>query len=169
MTTERPMPPLNADELQTLEGWLDFHRFTLASKCEGLDDAQAATPSLSPSPLTLMGLVQHLSEVERAWFRVLFAGEELEPIYGPKPGPAAHDGGFDIAEGATLSGALDTWRAEVAACRAAVADREPTDIVPFMGQEVTLRWVYAHLIEEYARHNGHADLLREAIDGTTGV
>ncbi|MDE9364702.1 DinB family protein [Luteipulveratus sp. YIM 133132] len=169
MTTERPMPPLDADEIATLEGWLDFHRSTLEAKCAGLDDAQAATASVPPSPLTLVGLVQHLSEVERTWFRVLVAGESLDTLYGPKADPSDHEGGFEVADGATLTGALGTWRTEVAASRAACSGRAASQTVPFMGARVTLRWVYVHLIEEYARHNGHADLLRERIDGATGV
>lgn len=80
---ERPMPPLNADERTTLESWLDYHRGTLAVKCDGLDDGQATTASVPPSGLTLTGLVQHLAEVERNWFRRVFAGEQAPPIYEP--------------------------------------------------------------------------------------
>jgi hypothetical protein len=129
-TIDRPMPPLNADERSTLEGWLDFHRATLAMKCEGIDDKQAAAASVPPSGFTLTGLVQHLAEVERNWFRRVLAGEHAPPI---------------------------------------CAARALTDTGRFTGQDVSLRWIYVHLIEEYARHNGHADLIRERIDGTTGV
>jgi hypothetical protein len=83
-TIERPLPALNADERTTLEGWLDFHRATLAIKCEGLDDAQAAVASVPPSGFTLTGLVQHLAEVERNWFRRVLAGEQAWPIYDPQ-------------------------------------------------------------------------------------
>ena len=169
MTTERAIPPLNADELTTLEGWLDYQRSTLEGRCADLTDEQAATASVEPSPLTLIGLVQHLAEVERAWFQGTVAGRSFEPIHGPKPDPNGHEGGFDIAPGATLSGALATWRAEVASSREAYAGRTTADTSPFMGAEVTLRWVLIHLIEEYARHNGHADLIRERIDGVTGA
>ena len=80
---ERPLPPLNADERTTLEAWLDFHRATLAMKCEGLDDEQAVAASVPPSGFTLTGLVQHMAEVERNWFRRVLAAEQAPPIYGP--------------------------------------------------------------------------------------
>ena len=168
-TIERPLPALNADERTTLEGWLDFHRATLAIKGEGLDDAQAAVASVPPSGFTLTGLVQHLAEVERNWFRRVLAGEQARPIYDPQADPHGPDGGFDVAEGATLRSALVTWHAEVARARENCADRVLTDTGRFMEQDVSLRWIYVHMIEEYARHNGHADLVRERIDGTTGV
>ncbi len=128
------MPPLNTDERTTLESWLDFHRTTLAMKCEGLDDKQAAVASVPPSGLTLTGL-----------------------------------GGFELAEDATLRDALATWRAEIARAREHCAERALADTGRFMEQDVNLRWIYVHMIEEYARHNGHADLLRERIDGAAGV
>jgi uncharacterized damage-inducible protein DinB len=167
-TIERPMPPLNADERTTLESWLDFHRVTLAMKCEGLDDEQAAAPA-PPSGLTLTGLVQHMAEVERNWFRRVLAGEQAPPIYDPAADPDGPDGGFQLAGSASLRGALATWRAEIDRAREHCAERALTDTGRFMQQDVSLRWIYVHMIEEYARHNGHADLLRERIDGTTGV
>ena len=165
----RPMPPLDADERSTLEGWLDFHRATLALKCDGLDDQQAATAAVPPSAFTLTGLVQHLAEVERNWFRRVLAGEQAPPLFDPDADPDGPDGGFELAEGATLAAALDTWRGEVDAARARCTDRALDDTGRLGGQPVSLRWIYVHLIEEYARHNGHADLLRERIDGVTGV
>lgn len=163
------MPPLNTDERSTLESWLDFHRATLAMKCEGLAAEQAATVPVPPSTLTLTGLVQHMAEVERAWFRRVFAEEEAPPLYDPQADSRGPEGGFELAEGATLVDALATWQAEIARAREICADRSPADTGRFMGQDVSLRWVYVHMIEEYARHNGHADLLRERIDGATGV
>jgi uncharacterized damage-inducible protein DinB len=163
------MPPLNADERTTLESWLDFHRATLAMKCEGLDDKQAAVASAPPSPFTITGLVQHMAEVERNWFGRVLAGEQAPPIYDPQADPDAPDGGFELAAGATLGHALATWREEIARAREHCADRGLADTGRFMGQEVSLRWIYVHMIEEYARHNGHADLVRERIDGATGV
>ncbi|MFE6687592.1 DinB family protein [Streptomyces sp. NPDC057743] len=168
-TIDRPIPPLNVDKRTTLEGWLDFHRTTLAMKCDGLDDEQAAVASVPPSGFTLMGLVQHMAEVERNWFRRVFAGEEAPPLYDPQADLNGPDGGFELAESATLRDALATWRAEIARARECCADRALTDTGRFMGQDVNLRWIYVHMIEEYARHNGHADLLRERIDGATGV
>ncbi|MCX3061529.1 DinB family protein [Streptomyces beihaiensis] len=168
-SVNRPMPPLNADERATLEGWLDFHRATLAMKCEGLDDERAAVASVPPSEFTLTGLVQHMAEVERYWFRRVLAGEQAPPIHDPQADPHGPSGGFDLAEGATLGDALSTWREEIARAREHCADRPLTDTGRFMKQDVNLRWIYVHMIEEYARHNGHADLLRERIDGATGV
>ena len=168
-TIDRPLPPLNADERTTLESWLDFHRATLAMKCEGIDDKQAAEPSVPPSGFTLTGLVQHLAEVERNWFRRVLAGQDAPPIYDPQADPNGPDGGFDLTENATLSAARATWQEEIARARDLCAARALTDTGRFMDQDVSLRWIYVHLIEEYARHNGHADLIRERIDGTTGV
>jgi hypothetical protein len=168
-TAERPLPPLNADERTTLESWLDFHRTTLAIKCQGLDDEQAAAASVPPSGLTLTSLVQHMAEVERNWFRRVLAAEQAPPIYDPQADPRGPDGGFDLAEGATLSGALDVWCAEITRAREHCAARALADTGRFMDQDVSLRWIYVHMIEEYARHNGHADLLRERIDGATGA
>jgi hypothetical protein len=105
-TIDRPMPPLNADERTTLENWLDFHRTTLAMKCEGLDDEQAAVASARPSGLTLTGLVQHMAEVERNWFRRVLAAEQAPPIYDPQADPRGPDGGFELTEDSTLRDAL---------------------------------------------------------------
>ncbi len=163
------MPPLNADERTTLESWLDFHRATLAMKCEGLDDAQAAIASAPPSGLTVTGLVQHMAEVERNWFRRVFAGESAPPIHDPQADPDGPDGGFEVTDGSTLHEALATWRAEIARARERCAGRALTDTGRFMEQDVNLRWIYVHMIEEYARHNGHADLIRERINGVTGA
>jgi uncharacterized damage-inducible protein DinB len=168
-TANRPIPPLNSGERTTLESWLDFHRVTLARKCEGLDDEQAAQASVPPSGFTLTGLVQHLAEVERNWFRRVLAGEQAPPIYDPRADPDGPDGGFDLAQDATLAGALKTWQEEIDRAREQCAARTLADTGRFMGQDVSLRWIYVHMIEEYARHNGHADLLRERIDGATGA
>ena len=165
------MPPLNVDERTTLESWgYPFHRITLARKCEGLDDERAAVASVPPSGVALTGLpVQSMAEVERNWFRRVLAGEPAPPIYDPQADPRGPDGGFDLAEGATLRDALATWHAEIARAREHCAGRALTDTGRFMEQDVNLRWIYVHMIEEYARHNGHADLIRERIDGATGV
>ncbi|MGQ4488502.1 DinB family protein [Streptomyces sp. SAS_281] len=167
--TERPMPPLDADERTGLESWLDFYRATVARKVEDLTDEQARSASVPPSSLTPTGLVQHLAEVERNWFRRVLTGEDVPPVHGGPVRPEGHDGGFELAGGATLAGALAAWREEVAVARAVCAERSLEDSAPFMGGEVKLRWIYHHMIGEYARHSGHADLLRERIDGSTGV
>ncbi|MFC4123530.1 DinB family protein [Nocardia rhizosphaerae] len=166
---ERPIPPFNADERATLEGWLEFHRATLARKCAGLDDLQGATAAVPPSAFTLTGLVQHMAEVERNWFRRVLAGERAAPIYDPAADPDGPDGGFALAADAAISTAIATWQNEIAVARQLCAARALHDTGRFHGRPVSLRWIYVHMIEEYARHNGHADLLRERIDGSTGL
>src|SRR4051794_21235571 len=98
---ERPMPPPNGDERQTMEGWLDFYRVTLALKCDGLDDERLRTASVPPSGLTLLGLVQHVAEVERNWFCRVLTGEAVAPIYGPRDHPEGRDGGFEVSAGSS--------------------------------------------------------------------
>ncbi|SFT94110.1 Protein of unknown function [Actinopolyspora lacussalsi subsp. righensis] len=168
-STERPTPPLDADERAVLEGWLDFHRATLARKCEGLDDTQAATATVPPSELTLTGLVQHMTEVERTWFRRILAAEELATTRTEQARTDGTDGGFELAEHTTLHDALNTWHTEIEHARRSSREHSLTDTGDLGGQHVNLRWIYVHMIEEYARHNGHADLLRERLDGTTGI
>ncbi|MEU5432462.1 DinB family protein [Streptomyces sp. NPDC020719] len=168
----RPIPPLHADERATLESWLDFQRATLALKCEGLDDRQIRLAAVEPSRMTLLGLVQHMAEVERNWFQRLFAGTDIPWLYGE-----GGDGGFVLDPDQGIEEALAQWRAEVARGRELTADATledcgtlPDDYAAVLGDKhVSLRWILVHLIEEYARHNGHADLIRERIDGTTGV
>lgn len=167
--TDRPMPPLDADERSTLSGWLDFYRATLATKCDGLDEEQLRTASVPPSPLTLLGLVQHMAEVERNWFRRVLTGEDAPPIYDPEADPDGVDGGFDLHDDIAFEDAHAVWQREIVHARANCADRSLDRTSPFMAGEVSLRWIYTHMIAEYARHNGHADLIREGIDGSTGV
>ncbi|MCV7282823.1 DinB family protein [Mycolicibacterium flavescens] len=164
------MPPLDADERTALEAWLDFYRATLAMKCAGLDDVELSTTSIDPSPLTLHGLVQHMAEVERKWFRRVLAGEAVPSIYGAPDDTTGHDGGFALSEHSTFAEAQSIWQREVTAARAACAGRDLDDTSPFPGGgQVSVRWVYLHMITEYARHCGHADMIRERLDGTTGV
>lgn len=165
---ERIRPPLDGDERTNLEGWLDFYRGTLAEKCSGLTDEQLRTASAAPSTLTLMGLAQHAAEVERNWFRRVLLGEDVAPLYGDRS-PDGHSGGFDVAPDASFATVLRTWQDEIATAKANCAGRALEDTSPFMGAAVTLRWIYTHLISEYARHCGHADLIRERIDGARGV
>lgn len=166
---DRTVPPMNADERTTLEGWLDFYRATLVSKCADLEDEQLRAASVPPSALTLLGLLQHAAEVERNWFRRVLTGEEAPPIYGPRDHPEGHDGGFDLTSESSYAAALESWQGEVGQARANCASRALDDTSPFMGTEVSLRWIYSHMIAEYARHCGHADLIRERIDGAAGA
>ncbi|MEU6980989.1 MULTISPECIES: DinB family protein [unclassified Streptomyces] len=175
MTTEqtetgaRVDPDTLTGEREALEQWLDFHRATLAAKCEGLDDAQLRTASAPPSDLNLMGLVRHMAEVERGWFRRVLAGEqEADWIYTTK---ADHDADIHVTDEDTWEEAYATWQGEIAVARANAAGRgldEPGSGTHRTGRTFNLRWIYLHMIEEYARHNGHADLIRERIDGATG-
>ncbi|MGW2834708.1 DinB family protein [Streptomyces sp. NPDC001286] len=169
MTTERREPSTTADERTMLEGWLEYHRQTLAWKCEGLTDAQLRTASVEPSTLSLMGLVRHMADVERGWFRRVLADEDAGPIHFTDEDP---DGEFHLTEADTWAQARDTWQAEIEAARTIAADFGLDDLSKGRhrrtGEQFNLRWIYTHMIEEYARHNGHADLLRERIDGATG-
>ncbi|GGW27195.1 DinB family protein [Streptomyces griseoloalbus] len=169
MTTERREPANNADERTMLEGWLDYHRRTLAWKCEGLTDEQLRTASVRPSELSLMGLVRHMAEVERSWFRRVLASEDAGPLYFTE---ADRDGEFHLTEADTWQEAHATWQAEIDVARRNAAGFALDDLSRgrsrHTGEPFSLRWIYTHMIEEYARHNGHADLLRERIDGATG-
>ncbi|OAH15509.1 DinB family protein [Streptomyces jeddahensis] len=167
-STHRTETPTTAGERAMLEAWLEFHRTTLAMKCEGLDDEQLRRASVPPSDLTLLGLVRHMAEVERAWFRRVLANEDAPPIYYTD---ADRDGDFHLTESDTREAAFPVWQAEIEAARALAAQYELDDLATGKhrsGEPFNLRWIYVHMIEEYARHNGHADLLRECIDGTTG-
>ncbi|MGW4348898.1 DinB family protein [Streptomyces sp. NPDC004690] len=169
MTTERSEPAQNADERTMLEGWLDYHRQTLAWKCEGLTDEQLRTASLPPSELSLLGLVRHMAEVERGWFRKVLTGEDAKPLYFSDADP---DGEFRLTEADTWADAHAAWQAEIETARRNAAGFGLDDLSAgrgrTTGEPFNLRWIYTHMIEEYARHNGHADLLRERIDGATG-
>ncbi|GAU67296.1 hypothetical protein SSP35_04_03830 [Streptomyces sp. NBRC 110611] len=159
--------PAAAGERDMLQGWLDWHRETLLAKCAGLTAEQLVRRSAPPSTLTLLGLVRHMALVERSWFRERFAGEDLADLYDLERNI---DADFDDAEAAGAESDFATLRAEIAAADAAVEGRglDETFRHERSGKELNLRWIYVHMIEEYARHNGHADLLRERIDGATG-
>lgn len=165
---DRTLAPLTGSERLLLDSWLDFHRATLLVKCDGLSEDQLKRRSVPPSSLSLLGLVRHMAEVERGWFRRGLIGEAVPPMYYSDSEP---DGDFDLVDSAVAAADFATYRAEVEACRAAAATVDDLDAVSRRqrsGNDVSLRWVYLHMIEEYARHNGHADLLRECIDGSTG-
>ncbi|MFD7030039.1 DinB family protein [Streptomyces sp. NPDC059917] len=168
-TTDRTEPSTTANERDMLDGWLDFHRATLAWKCAGLTDEQLRRTPLEPSGLSLLGLVRHMSEVERYWFREITLGEDLEDLYCTEEDPDAE---FHLTEEDTWDEAEQIWREEIERARQAVAGRSLDEVSigrsSRSGEHFNLRWVYTHMIEEYARHNGHADLLREHIDGATG-
>jgi uncharacterized damage-inducible protein DinB len=148
-------------ERATLVGYLRDRRLTIAMKCAGLDAAGLASRSVEPSNLSLLGLVRHLADVERWWFRHRLAGEDAPPLY---PDGSDFDGA--VGDPAIVDEAWRNWRAEVAYAERFVDEAPDLDLVGKEGD--TLREVLVHLIEEYARHAGHADFLRERIDGRVG-
>lgn len=163
--TRTPWPPV-AGERGTLDGLLDWHRQTLLRKCAGLTTEQLKRRSVEPSDLSLLGLVRHLTNVERGWFWD-FAGQ-MELL---------HWTGGDLADWTDFSGVPDADPAADFAAFHETCDRSRELVAGASlddtfteehGHTFSLRWVYLHVIEEYARHNGHADLLRERIDGATG-
>ncbi|KAF3469826.1 DinB family protein [Streptomyces sp. Tu 3180] len=149
---------------------LGAQRATLEVKCSGLGEGELALRSVEPSGLSLLGLVRHLAEVERRWFRRVLAGQDAPALF---TSPAEPDGDFDGAAGdpATVGAAWRAWRAEVAFAERFCAGAPGLDVTGHDSWRgtVSLRWVLLHMVEEYARHNGHADLLRERIDGATGL
>jgi uncharacterized damage-inducible protein DinB len=156
------------DERATLIEYLRRQRLTLQIKCEGLDAEQLARRAVEPSTLSLLGLVRHMAEVERTWFRRRFSGQDVPKRYQSETQP---DGDFDgaVADPAVADDAWVAWRDEIAF---AELFTRSTDL-GFVGQDgdgnpISLRELLVHMIEEYARHNGHADLLRERIDGRIG-
>ncbi len=172
----RPEPPLDSGELATLLGFLDYQRATLEWKCRGLGDEQLRV-ALPPSPMTLGGLLKHLAYVEDFWFTEVVAGEPA-----PEPWASADftaDPDWDWRSAALDSGGdlRALWAGRVSRSRGIVKERLSQDEDAALSRthsawggrgRVSLRWVLAHMIEEYARHNGHADLIRESIDGQTG-
>jgi uncharacterized damage-inducible protein DinB len=165
-SSERLEPPLEADERTMLIGWLDYHRATLAWKCDGLTPDQLRLRSVPPSTLSLIGLVRHMADVERSWFRRVIAGDDAPPHYYSDDN---RDGEFDDVDQADVVDAFAAWSAECDFARDLVERAADFDVVGTRRSETfSLRWVMTHMIEEYARHNGHADLLRQCIDGATG-
>jgi uncharacterized damage-inducible protein DinB len=165
---ERTSPGRILGERQALEAWLDFHRDTLLRKCAGLTAGQLMERAVPPSRLSLLGLVRHMTEVERWWFRMHAACTDLPFPYDPDQ--TGQD--FEALAEADAAANIEEFKQEIAHARAAVAGKPLDDVVPSRGDHPErtrdIRWIYLHMIEEYARHNGHADLIRERIDGVTG-
>ena len=170
MTNDRSRPGLQAGERDMLNGWLEHHRAILLWKCEGLSDDQLRQRSVPPSTMSLLGLIRHMTDVERAWFQEVFLGEDAPPLYET---PEDRDGDFNGVDDADVAAAFAAFEAECDASRQAAAGAPDLDALSKYRMEGTadqfsLRWILSHMVEEYARHNGHADLLRETVDGTTG-
>ncbi|GGJ76603.1 hypothetical protein GCM10010123_03250 [Pilimelia anulata] len=167
-TTETTRVPDAPTERAMLDAWLEFHRRTLLAKCGGLIGEQLVLASAPPSPLTLLGLVRHMAGVERYWFRQFVDGQDIALLWHDDADP---DADFNDLDPARAEVDFAVYAAEVDAARA-IAARYDLDTVPpppRIGTRgpMSVRWVLVHMIEEYARHNGHADLIRERIDGAT--
>ena len=164
---DRTESPNVAPERTAAEALLDYLRETLLWKCAGLNADQLTQRSVPPSSMSLLGLVRHMAEVERVWFRTRIAGEDLGPIYCSDTRP---DGDFDDVDAADAEADFATYQREVDAARAVLAARSFDDTFAMTRPDATIdvRALVLHMIEEYARHCGHADLLRECVDGATG-
>ncbi|MEU6854742.1 DinB family protein [Actinacidiphila alni] len=165
---DRPPLPTTGGEREILTAFLDWHRATFELKCRGLAEAQLSQRAVPPSGLSLHGLVRHLAGVERWWFRQHFAGEDLPMLHYSDDEPNLD---FDRLDG-DVEAAFALWRAERNRARIIVAEAPSLDTICrslVTGREISLRFILVDLIAEYARHNGHADLLRERIDGATGL
>ncbi len=170
----RPEPPLAADEVATLLGFLDYQRATLAWKCGGLD-AAGLRATVSASSMTLGGLLKHLAYVEDSWFSRWLHGRDRRPPWDAVDWDAHPDWDWHSAAADSREEIVALWQDAVARSRALVAEALADGGLDQLarrtwpdGRAPSLRWIVVHMIEEYARHNGHADLLREAVDGQTG-
>jgi hypothetical protein len=162
----RPALPLTGDEREILTTLLDWHRQTFELKCLGVEPKRMSELAIPPSDLSLHGILRHLSGVERWWFQIQFAGDDVPMLYYTDDDP---DQDFESLDG-DVDEAFAVWRAECARSREIVAAStlDQTGTQAASGKPVSLRRIVVHMIAEYARHNGHADLLRERIDGATG-
>ena len=160
--------PRLGGERATLTEFLRCQRLTLELKCADLDTEQLASRSVDPSTLSLLGLVRHMAEVERSWFRIRFAEADQDHLYQTPDDPDADFNGA-LADPLVVEQAMQAWHAEMAFADEFIADHD-FDFVgkASEGEPVSLRELIVHMIEEYARHNGHADLIRERIDGRIG-
>ncbi len=169
VTWKSPAPdsvdgPMTGDDRGILEGYLAWQRTTLLNAIAGLTAKQLVVRALPPSTLSLLGLVRHLAKVERIWLRQRAAGQEVRSLYG---GPG-NDADFQKIDAARAEDEVEQLRQEWRLADEAVASLPFTHEIDVRGDAMSLRMIYVHLIGEYARHNGHADLLREALDGVTG-
>ena len=163
--SSRSMPPFGLPEREMLEGWLEFHRKTLWFKCEGLDDAARKLRPVPSSLLSLHGLLRHMSEVERGWFQRGIARTKAPRLYCEDD----ENADFFPLDAACWEQDVRTWEEQCTKSREVSSACSLDEIRARRdGRDLTLRWVDCHTIEEYARHNGHADLIREMVDGSTG-
>jgi uncharacterized damage-inducible protein DinB len=164
--SRRQEPPYVLVEREMLEAWLEFHRTTLLLKCEGLDDPARKARPIATSRLSLHGLVRHMAEVERTWFRRTLLQDLMASwLWGD---PSVEDSDLFPLDDADWDSDLRVWHRECDSSRQAAANHKLDDTGTRDGKPCSLRWIYVHMIEEYARHNGHADLIREVVDGVVG-
>jgi len=170
----RPEPPLAGDETATLLGFLEYQRATLAWKCKGLD-AAGLRATVAASSMTLGGMLKHLACVEDGWCSQWLYGRDPEPPWDTVDWDADPDWEWQLAAGDSPEQLHTLWQDTVARSRALVTEALADGGLEQLarrtwpdGRAPSLRWILFHLIEEYARHNGHADLLRESVDGLTG-
>ncbi|MFC5186176.1 DinB family protein [Actinomadura harenae] len=166
---DRVAPPITGNERDTLRANLDYHRATLAMKCEGLTDEQLRRTSMPPSALSLLALVRHMAEVERAWFRRVFEDADAPMVWSGEM--FDFQAAYDASRG-TVSEAFTAWRDEVETSRRVEREAGSLDVIghqPRWEKDVSLRFAVVHVLLEYARHNGHADLVREGVDGVVGA
>ncbi|MEU1813943.1 DinB family protein [Streptomyces roseifaciens] len=161
----RPAGSLAAGERPLLTGLLAWHRSTLLLKCAGLTGEQLAERTVPPSDLSLLGLIRHMAKVERIWFRERFAGQDVPRLHSTEENGNAD---FEEADPARAAAYYACLLEEQRLADEAVAGASLDDTFTVDGEPCSLRFVHLHLIGEYARHNGHADLLRERTDGVTG-
>ncbi|MGH3507584.1 MAG: DinB family protein [Nocardioidaceae bacterium] len=160
-----PDGPLTGDDRPMLEGYLDWHRAYLQHKCAGLTGGQLAQCSVPPSNLSLLGLVRHMAKVERKWFRERIGAAQLEPMYDEAT--LGRDADFEDLDPSRARADYERLLEECRLASQALAQASYEDTIMARDGEMSVRAVVIHMIEEYAQHNGHADLLREALDGTT--
>jgi len=163
----RPLPLHLGTEAEILWRMVDFHRATLLMKCEGLDEAALARRAVPPSSLSLLGLVRHSTEVEQYWFERVFLGLDVRAPYSSREN---QDGDFDDLDSESAAEAVARFLAQCAVSREVAQTHQLEDLSVLEREDgrVSLRYIGVHLVDEYARHCGHADLLREVIDGVVG-
>jgi uncharacterized damage-inducible protein DinB len=165
---ERPKPLSSGDERDQLESWLAFYRATLLKKCSGLSFEDLCRRPVAPSPLSLLGLLRHMTFVEQVWFDARFAGNDVTEYYKQ---PDNRDADLNELDTATLDEVVANFQHACETSDELARGHDLNEMVRVPGtnrEPVDLRWIFIHMVEEYARHCGHADLIRELIDGATG-
>ena len=159
----RPEPPMAAEPVEMVSAFLDFLRATLLWKIEGLSDEELRRP-MTPSGVSLLGIVKHSAYVERFWFRMVYRGEQVDiPWHEGDP-----DADWRVKPGESTAAVVGLYRDETKRSRQIIAGEKWQTRAARPENEQTLGWILTHMVEEVARHSGHADILRERIDGATG-